>query len=348
MAAVSQGLRWQLILTRSWTRRGTLACLLWPLSLIYRTLFAGRRLLYRLGWLTARRLDVPVMVVGNVVAGGAGKTPVVMALVQHLRQRGLRVGVISRGYGRQSRGCMEVLPDSRPEHGGDEPLLIRRCTGVPVMVAERRTQAAAALLANYPDTDVIVADDGLQHAALYRDFELCVFDDRGIGNGLLLPAGPLREPWPRPVDLILHTGLKPAFPGFRAHRQLASLAWQQDGSTMPLAALVATGQPPLLALAAIARPAEFFDMLRACGLQLAHTITLPDHYDFNSFNINEFKGYSVICTEKDALKLWSKWPQAFAVPLLLKLEPACLARLDEWLNNRLTAKLSSPDGHSTT
>ena len=103
MAAVSQGLRWQLILTRSWTRRGTLACLLWPLSLIYRTLFAGRRLLYRLGWLTARRLDVPVMVVGNVVAGGAGKSPVVMALVQHLRQRGLRVGVISLGYGRHSR-----------------------------------------------------------------------------------------------------------------------------------------------------------------------------------------------------------------------------------------------------
>jgi tetraacyldisaccharide 4'-kinase len=105
--------------------------LLWPLSLIYRTLFTGRRLLYRLGWLTTQRFKVPVVVVGNVVVGGAGKTPVVMALVQHLRQRGLRVGVISRGYGRRSRGCMEVLPDSRPGDVGDEPVLIRRSTGVP-------------------------------------------------------------------------------------------------------------------------------------------------------------------------------------------------------------------------
>jgi tetraacyldisaccharide 4'-kinase len=288
------------------------------------------------------------MVVGNVVAGGAGKTPVVMALVRHLRQRGLRVGVISRGYGRRSRGCMEVLPDSRPEDVGDEPVLIRRSTGVPVMVAERRAQAAAALLANYPDTDVILADDGLQHAALHRDFELCVFDDRGIGNGLLLPAGPLREPWPRPVDMILHTGLKPAFAGFRAHRQLAPLAWQRDGSTKPLTALTAPDQPPLLALAAIARPDEFFDMLRANSLALAHTIALPDHYDFDSINTNEFKGYSVICTEKDAAKLWPKWPQALAVPLLLTLEPACLTRLDHWLNIHLPAKLSSSDGHSIT
>ncbi len=348
MVPAAQGLRWQLTLTRSWVRRGPLAYLLWPLSLIYRTLLAGRRLLYRLGWLTAQRFEVPVMVVGNVVAGGAGKTPVVMALVQHLRQRGLRVGVISRGYGRRSHGCMEGLPDSRPEDVGDEPVLIRRSTGVPVMVAERRTQAAAALLANYPDTDVIVADDGLQHAALHRDFEICVFDDRGIGNGLLLPAGPLREPWPRPVDLILHTGLKPAFAGFRAHRQLAPLARQWDGSTVPLDKLAGPGQPPLLALAAIARPDEFFDMLRARGLSLSHTIMLPDHYDFNSLNTNEFKGYSVICTEKDAVKLWPKWPQALAVPLLLTLEPACLARLDQWLNASLPAKLSSPDGHSTT
>ncbi len=348
MAGVTVASRWQLTLTRNWTRRGPLAYLLWPFSLIYRALFAGRRLLYRLGWLTAHRFDVPVMVVGNVVAGGAGKTPVVMALVRHLRQRGLRVGVISRGYGRRSRGCMEVLPDSRPEDVGDEPVLIRRNTGVPVMVAERRTKAAAALLANYPDTDVILADDGLQHAALHRDFELCVFDDRGIGNGLLLPAGPLREPWPRPADLILHTGLKPAFAGFRAHRQLAPLAWQRDGSTKPLAALTEPDQPPLLALAAIARPDEFFDMLRASSLALAHTIALPDHYDFNSINTNEFRGYSVICTEKDAAKLWPKWPQALAVPLLLTLEPACLTQLDHWLNTHLPAKLSSSDGHSTT
>lgn len=348
MAAVAQASRWQLTLTRSWARRGPLACVLWPLSLIYRALFAGRRLLYRLGWLAVQRFGVPVLVVGNVVAGGAGKTPVVMAVVQHLRRRGLRVGVISRGYGRHGSGCLEVTPGSRPQDVGDEPVLIQRSTGVPVWVAERRTQAAAALLAKYPDTEVIVADDGLQHTALHRDFELCVFDDRGVGNGLLLPAGPLREPWPRPVDLILHTGRQPAFAGFRAHRQLGPLGWQQDGSTKPLAELTVPGQPPLLALAAIARPDEFFDMLRACGLPLARTIALPDHYDFNSFNPNDYVGYSVICTEKDAAKLWPKWPQAWSVPLLLTLEPACLARIDQWLRIRLPAKLSSLDGHSIT
>lgn len=348
MAAVAQASRWQLTLTRSWARRGPLACVLWPLSLIYRALVAGRRLLYRLGWLAVQRFDVPVLVVGNVVAGGAGKTPVVMAVVQHLRRRGLRVGVISRGYGRHGSGCLEVTPGSRPQDVGDEPVLIQRSTGVPVWVAERRTQAAAALLAKYPDTDVIVADDGLQHTALHRDFELCVFDDRGVGNGLLLPAGPLREPWPRPVDLILHTGRQPAFAGFRAHRRLGPLGWQQDGSTKPLAELTAPGQPPLLALAAIARPDEFFDMLRACGLPLARTIALPDHYDFDSFNPNDYVDYSVICTEKDAAKLWPKWPQAWSVPLLLTLEPACLARIDQWLRIRLPAKLSSLDGHSIT
>ena len=289
-----------------------------------------------------------MLVVGNVVVGGAGKTPVVMAVVHHLSRRGLRVGVISRGYGRHGSGCLEVTPGSRPQDLGDEPVLIQRSTGVPVWVAERRTQAAAALLAKYPDTEVIVADDGLQHTALHRDFELCVFDDRGVGNGLLLPAGPLREPWPRPVDLILHTGRQPAFAGFRAHRQLGPLGWQQDGSTKPLAELTVPGQSPLLALAAIARPDEFFDMLRACGLPLARTIALPDHYDFNSFNPNDYVGYSVICTEKDAAKLWPKWPQAWSVPLMLTLEPACLARIDQWLRIRLPAKLSSLDGHSIT
>ena len=333
-------------LTRAWRRRGPVAWLLWPLSLGYRALLALREVLYRRGWLAVARCPVPVLVVGNVVAGGAGKTPVLLTLVRHLQARGLRVGVISRGYGRHSSGCRQVQADSPAREVGDEPALIRRSTGAPVVVAERRAEAAAALLAHHPTTQLILCDDGLQHRALHRDFEVCVFDDRGLGNGFLLPAGPLREPWPRPVDLVLHTGALPALAGHHAPRQLAPFALRADGTSVTLASL-ATAQRPLLALAAIAQPEPFFAMLRAAGLPLAATLALPDHYDFDSFNPNEYKGYTLICTEKDAVKLWAVAPAALAVPLQLALPAAALATLDAWLAQRLPAKLSSPHGHTT-
>src|SRR5512139_1410138 len=192
---------WQRVLTGNWQRRSPLAWALWPLSLLMRVLVRLRQGLYLSGFLRRQPVPVPVIVVGNVVAGGAGKTPVVMALVQHLQAHGLHPGVISRGYGRSTRDCREVREDSPVGEVGDEPALIRRHTGAPVFVARRRIEAAHALLQAYPQTDVLVSDDGLQHYALARDIEICVFDDRGAGNGLLLPAGPLREPWPRYVDL---------------------------------------------------------------------------------------------------------------------------------------------------
>jgi tetraacyldisaccharide 4'-kinase len=333
-------------LTRVWRQRGPVAWLLWPLSLGYGALLALRQALYRRGWLAVVRCPVPVLVVGNVVAGGAGKTPVLLALVRHLQARGLQVGVISRGYGRHSTGCREVQADSPAREVGDEPALIRRSTGVPVVVAERRAEAAAALLARHPATQLILCDDGLQHRALHRDFEVCVFDDRGLGNGFLLPAGPLREPWPRPVDLVLHTGAQPVLAGLHAPRQLSPFALRADGIPVALAAL-ATARTPLLALAAIAQPEQFFAMLHAAGLPLADTLALPDHYDFDSFNPNDYKGYTLICTEKDAVKLWPLAPAALAVPLQLSMPAAALATLDVWLAQRMPAKLSSTHGHTT-
>ena len=198
-------------LTKTWQRRGWLAWLLWPLSWPYGLLVRIRRALYRLDWLTSERLPVPVVVVGNVVAGGAGKTPAVMALVQHLQARGIQVGVISRGYGRRSQECLEVFTDSAIDEVGDEPALIRRRTSAPVFVAAKRAQAGRALLDQHPQIQLIVCDDGLQHLQLQRDLEIGVFDDRGVGNGFLLPAGPLREPWPRALDLLLHTGAETRF-----------------------------------------------------------------------------------------------------------------------------------------
>jgi len=319
----------------AWLHRGLLACLLWPLSLLYAALFALRGWLYRLGLLRTERVSVPVIVVGNVIAGGAGKTPVVMAVVRHLQARGVRVGVVSRGYGRQTDDCREVHNDSDPHDVGDEPALIRHATNAPVFVARRRIEAARALLARHPATQVIVSDDGLQHLALGRDIEICVFDDRGIGNGWRLPAGPLREAWPRRCDLILHSGERPAFAdGYTASRSLAPEAVTRDGKRIPLEALASK---PVIALAAIARPEAFFEMLRARGLTLAETIALPDHDNFDGWQRPSGTVHTLVCTEKDAVKLWRQAPDALAVPLHFAPSSEFFTALD--------AKLSSLDGY---
>ncbi len=286
-----------------------------------------------------------MVVVGNVIAGGAGKTPVVIAIVRHLQARGLRPGVISRGYGRSTTDCRAVAPDSLADEVGDEPLLMAHSFAngpggagqVPVFVARRRITAAQALLAAHPDTDVIVCDDGLQHLALQCDLEICIFNDQGVGNGFLLPAGPLREPWPRAVDFVLHAGHAVpggAAPAFAVQRTLAPFALRSDGSKLPLAQL--QGQP-LHAVAAVARPGDFFAMLLAQGLTLAHTEPLPDHYDFNSWKRLSDKRHTLICTEKDAVKLWAQHPDALAVPLQLQVDPAFFGALDARLDILLAA-----------
>ena len=324
-------------LQREWLRRGALAWSLRPLAALYGAITSLRRLLFGIGVLNVVPIGVPVIVVGNVIAGGSGKTPVVMAIVKHLQSRGLRVGVVSRGYGRETSDCREVLIDADPREVGDEPALIRRSTGAPVFVAKRRVEAAQALLVRHPDTHVIVSDDGLQHLALGREIEICVFDDRGVGNGWLLPAGPLREAWPRRCDLVLHTGTRPAFAGFTAVRSLADDMVHSTGEKTMLANLVATGGPKVDAVAAIARPAAFFDMLEARGVRIARRIALPDHHDFDVWVWPQPRGTHLLCTEKDALKLWRSTPEALAIPMVFTPEPAFFAALD--------AKLSSVDGY---
>ncbi|MEP6789768.1 MAG: tetraacyldisaccharide 4'-kinase [Ramlibacter sp.] len=328
-------------LQRAWLRRGALACLLWPVSLLFGLLAGLRRAAYGAGLMASERVPVPVIVVGNVVAGGAGKTPVVLAILEHLKSRGLRAGVVSRGYGRTTDDCREVLALSAPHDVGDEPLLLRRSAGVPVFVAPQRAEAARALLAANPDVQVIVCDDGLQHYALQRDIELCVFDERGAGNGWLLPAGPLREPWPLPVDFVLTSGAPDGIAGFAIERDLASFAVNGHGEHIGLAAL--RGQS-LLALAGIARPEAFFAMLRGQGLTLTQQLPLPDHYDFDSIKYPFDAGLDLICTEKDAVKLWNAHPQAWAVPLRVSIAPAFWKAFDALLD----AKLSSRDGSQTS
>lgn len=327
-------------LQRAWLQRSAAAWALWPLSLLFGAMAAVRRRAYRAGWLKSERLPVPVVVIGNVVAGGSGKTPLVIAVVKHLRSRGIAAGVVSRGYGRTGADCLEVKLESDPRDTGDEPLLIAHACEVPVFVAANRAQAARALLAAYPATRVIVCDDGLQHYGLRRDIEICVFDERGVGNGWLLPAGPLRELWPREVDLVVKTGDPPGLTGFAVHRSLASEARRADGTSIELTQLKGRR---LKAVAAIAKPQAFFTMLRSSGLALAETIALPDHHDFlHGPDLQD--GGELICTEKDAVKLWRLHPQAWAVPLVLTVEPGFWARFDPLLD----AKLSSVHGPQTS
>ncbi|MEK7344287.1 MAG: tetraacyldisaccharide 4'-kinase [Pseudomonadota bacterium] len=322
-------------LPRVWLRRGPVAWALRPVAAVYGALWAGRRWAYAQGLFTTRRVPALVIVVGNVVAGGAGKTPVTIALARHLKAQGFRVGVISRGHGRKTQDARAVTHDSAPLDVGDEPWLIHQATGVPVWVARARVDAALGLLQAHPEVQILICDDGLQHLALARDIELCVMDERGTGNGWLLPAGPLREPWPRSVDAVLHTG--PATAGgspagsFQAPRQLADHAVTSHGQRVALCTL--TGQP-VDAVAGLARPEAFFKMLRQSGLTLAHTHALPDHHDFQDWPHTP-TGRTLLCTEKDAAKLWPHAPDALAVPLVITPEPAFWTALDHRIQQLL-------------
>jgi tetraacyldisaccharide 4'-kinase len=345
-------------LMHAWNGHGgwgqAFAILLLPVSWAFTGAVAIRRALYQRGFFKQETLPVPVIVVGNVMVGGVGKTPITMALVNHLKAQGLHVGVLSRGYGRKTSSTLAVSPKSNSLSVGDEPLLIARSCQVPVFVGSSRVDAGRALLSLHRDVQVLVCDDGLQHWPLARDLELCVFDERGVGNGHLLPAGPLREVWPRKAlrhastghdvpCLVLKTSGEAGPNEFAVQRSLADYAIQADGTQRSLASWWDT---PVQALAGIAKPDKFFNMLRQQGMNVAHTQALPDHADLQDLHIDTAQG-DLLCTEKDAVKLWLQHPQAWAVPLQTTLPQELLAAIDAQLAAAQHAKLSSPHGHQT-
>ncbi len=346
------------VLVQAWNGRNVdrpnrlgqlLVTVLLPISWLFAGAVALRHELYRRGYYKQVVLPVPVIVVGNVMLGGVGKTPITMALVNHLKAQGLRVGVLSRGYGRKTSSTLAVSPKSQSLNVGDEPLLIARSCQVPVFVGNSRVEAGLALLSLHRDVQVLVCDDGLQHAPLARDLELCVFDERGVGNGYMLPAGPLREAWPRKAlnpDVpcwVLKTGGETGPNEFAVQRELADYAIQADGTRRSLSSWWDT---PIQALASIAKPEKFFTMLREQGMNVAFTQALPDHADLQDLQIDTTRG-DVLCTEKDAVKLWMQHPQAWAVPLQTTLPTELLAAIDAHLAAAQHAKLSSHHGHQT-
>jgi tetraacyldisaccharide 4'-kinase len=271
-----------------------------PLAWLYGGVTAARRAMYRRGWLRSERLPVPVVVVGNIVAGGAGKTPLTLALVEALRNRGFRPGVVSRGYGGNAVAPLLLGAAPDPAVTGDEPALIKLRTGAPVAIGARRGEAARLLLPE--GVDVIVADDGLQHYALARDIEVCVIDGvRRFGNGRLMPAGPLREPGSRlrDVDFIICNG-GVARDGEIPMQLVLSNACALAGpaTVRPLAAF--SGQR-VHAVAGIGHPDRFFDSLRANGIDVIRH-PFPDHHRHAATDLDFGDGLPVLMTEKDAVK----------------------------------------------
>jgi tetraacyldisaccharide 4'-kinase len=324
-------------LQRSWwqPQPDVLARVLHPLSRLYERLLARQRLT------PPQRVGIPVVVVGNLIVGGAGKTPTVIALVKLLRAAGWTPGVVSRGYGGAASAPMMVNDGSAARDCGDEPLLIRLRTRAPVIVGRDRVGAARELRARFPQVDIVLCDDGLQHWALARDVQVVVFDDRGAGNGLLLPAGPLREPLPARVPaatLVLYNApaASTALPGWTVRRGLAGVClladWWNGAAPQPLEVLRGRA---LIAAGGIADPERFFRMLESHGLTIERC-PLPDHHDFAALPWPA-DATDVVITEKDAVKLRPDrigTTRVWVAALDFELDPAFNAALLQALPNR--------------
>ena len=333
-------------LHRTWYDGGWGYQLMLPLAGLYWLLLGLRRLLYRSGVLGSYRAAVPVIIVGNITAGGTGKTPVTIWLASELRARGFAPGIVSRGYGGSGASTsMRVDAASDASVVGDEPVLIARRTGCPVVVDANRARAAAMLVED--GVDVIIADDGLQHYRLDRSYEICVIDGaRGLGNRLLLPAGPLRETVARlaEVDQVLVNGsLKERAESQTAVEQnaiefrLAAAEVQRlNGSlTRPIERFDGS---TVHGVAAIGNPGRFFDQLRAHGMQVIEH-AFPDHAELRGADLEFGDKFDVLMTEKDAVKLGRHADDKFwAVPVELVMEPALSGPWLEQIESRLRSE----------
>jgi tetraacyldisaccharide 4'-kinase len=320
---------------KHWARRGAVAWLLWPASLVFGVAVVARRFLYKIKILGSKHPGVPVIVVGNLVAGGSGKTPLVLRIVEILRAHGWKPGIVSRGYGGSAAAKggapREATIAAEPGEVGDEPILLARRSGCPVWVAPERGAACRALREQHPECDVIVTDDGLQHYALARDIEICVVDGRGFGNGFLMPAGPLREPPSRlrSVDAVVTHGAAEV-DGYAMKLEGDSLVCMTDARDVrPVKSFA--GQK-VHAVAGIGDPKRFFLQLARHGVKpVPHPF--EDHHPFRAGELEFGDGAPVVMTEKDAVKC-KRFAKAhhWVFPVRASLDPA----FERWLLEKLS------------
>jgi len=289
-------------ITRHWQRLTPLHLLFYPLSLLFGALAALRRILYRTGALRSERLPVPVVIIGNISVGGSGKTPLTLWLAQQLIEQGRHPAIVSRGYGGSNQAPREVRADDLPAEVGDEPLLMAQRSLCPVWIGRDRAATGRALLAAHPGCDVILCDDGLQHYRLQREVEIAVVDGvRRFGNGLLLPAGPLREPVSRlrRVDAIVCNG--GAAPPGEFPMQLAGARFVNLlNPSLSRTATEFSGER-LHALAGIGHPERFFRHLESLGLAFTRH-PYPDHHPYTAADLDLPEADALLMTEKDAVK----------------------------------------------
>lgn len=324
-------------LTRAWYQGHPALLLLRPLEWLYRAVVQRRRRRFLAGEGTIYRAPVPVLVVGNITVGGTGKTPLILWLIEHCRARGLRVGVVSRGYGAEPPQLpWRVRADQGARIAGDEPLLIVQRSGVPLMIDPDRGRAVAALLASEP-LDLILSDDGLQHYRLARDLELVLIDAaRGLGNRHCLPAGPLREPVERlqSVDALLYNGaLSDPQDGYGFTLQPRALVNLRSGERRELDHF-APGQA-VHAVAGIGNPQRFFKTLEGLHWRpVAHAFA--DHAAYSAELLDFSPALPLLMTEKDAVKC-----RAFAADdwWYLAVDAVPSAAFVAWIDQRLQSLL---------
>lgn len=327
----------ELIITNAWQKQSKWLAILAPLSALYKSVSDYNKHQYTTGKKPKYHAPIPIMVIGNITVGGSGKTPLIIALVEYLQNKGIKVGVISRGYGRDATEPTLVKVDSTPKDAGDEPCLIVQSTNVPMAVGTNRGKTVDLLIKNYPNLQLIISDDGLQHHALHRDVEWIVVDGvRGFGNGKMFPQGFLRESLDRldGATVIYHDARAERYGDGALQMYLA------PSQPVPLLGADKSLSPQrVYGVSGIGYPARFFNTLTDLGFEVVEK-PFGDHHEFVLDDLLDLKDLPIITTSKDAVKLrelakrhnHTIFDNVWILPVKAVLSKSVYREMDEVLN----------------